>query len=83
MKTIFADFNAMTESQHICLTTRGSEKEIRDQDIQVGDHVWLSDGEIVVVAQLAVDPRYGVVGVPDWSTLRDLDVPWEADFSQS
>jgi hypothetical protein len=35
--------------------------------------MWLSDGELVVGAQLAIDDRYGIVGVPRWKTLVHLD----------
>jgi hypothetical protein len=73
MKTIFADFNAMTESEHVCLTTRGSKEDMQGLGIQVGDWVWLSDGELVVGARVANDPYYGAVGVPDWRTLVHLD----------
>ena len=55
MKTIFADFNAMTEAEQVCLTTRGSQKDIGERGIQVGDRVWLSDGELLVGAQVAID----------------------------
>ena len=82
MKTIFADFNAMTEAEQVCLTTRGSQEDIGDQSVQVGDCVWLSDGELVVGAQIAIDPRYGVVGVPAWDTLINLDDAEKADFSR-
>jgi tetratricopeptide (TPR) repeat protein len=83
MKTIFADFNAMTESEQVCLTTRGSQHEIDARGIQEGDLVWLSDGELVVGAKVAVDPRYGVVGVPVWDTLINLEDAENADFSQA
>jgi hypothetical protein len=73
MKTIYADFNAMTETGQVCLSTRGSQKEIDEQGVQVGDRVWLSDGELVVGAEMVIDPRYGIVGVPDWDTMINLD----------
>ena len=37
MKTIFADYNAMTEARHICLTTRGSREDLQRLGIQPGD----------------------------------------------
>jgi formylmethanofuran dehydrogenase subunit D len=73
MRTIYADFNAMTEREHLCLNTRGSQEDMRKFGIQVGDWVWLSDGELIVVAQIAVAPYYGVVGIPDWKSLTHLD----------
>jgi hypothetical protein len=73
MKTIYADFNAMTEAGHVCLTTLGSQEDVTRAGLRVGDWAWLSDGELVVGAQLAIDDRYGLVGVPDWDTLAHLD----------
>jgi hypothetical protein len=73
MKTMFADFNAMTEGGHVSLSTRGSQEDIQRSSAQPGDWVWLSDGELVVGAQIAIDDRYGLVGVPDWDTLVHLD----------
>ena len=73
MKTIYADYNATTEAGYVCLTTRGSQEDILRLSLRPGDWVWLSDTEIVVGAQLAIDDRYGLVGVPDWDTLAHLD----------
>ena len=73
MKTMFADFNAMTESDGIRLTTRGSQAAIQRDEVQLGDRVWLTDGELVVGALVAEDAYYGVVGEPDWDTLVHLD----------
>jgi tetratricopeptide (TPR) repeat protein len=82
MKTIFADFNAMTEADHVCLTTRGSQEDIQQAGIQPGDWAWLSDGELVVGAKLAVDPHYGLVGIPAWDTLVHLDTDEARDFNR-
>jgi hypothetical protein len=79
MKTIFADFNAMTEAGHVSLTTRGSHDDIERAGIRPGDWAWLSDGEIVVGAQLAIDDRHGLVGVPDWETIAHLDEEGASD----
>jgi len=73
MKTIFADFNSMTESGHVALSTRGSRADIERAKLGPGDWAWLSDSEVLVGAQLAIDDRYGLVGVPDWDTLVHLD----------
>jgi hypothetical protein len=73
MKTIFADFNAMTEAGHVSLSTCGSEQDVQRAGARPGDWAWLSDGELIVGAQLAVDDRHGLVGVPDWETLVHLD----------
>jgi len=63
MKTMFADFNAMTEAGHVSLSTRGSQADIERTGARPGDWVWLSDGEVIFGAQLAIDDRYGLVGV--------------------
>ena len=73
MRIISADFNARTESGHLRLNSRGAQEDLRDQGVQVGDWMWLSDGELVIGAQLAFDDRYGIVGVPRWNTLVHLD----------
>jgi tetratricopeptide (TPR) repeat protein len=73
MKTVPADFNAMTEEDRLRLGFRDSQDRLRDLGIEVGDWMWLSDGELVVGAQLAIDDRYGIVGVPRWNTLVHLD----------
>ncbi|MFI5456533.1 MAG: hypothetical protein ACHRXM_13880 [Isosphaerales bacterium] len=82
MKTIAADFNAMTEAGHVCLTTRGSQEDIARTVLRPGDWAWLSDGELVVGAQLAIDDRYGLVGVLDWDTLVHLDDEGADDFDR-
>jgi tetratricopeptide (TPR) repeat protein len=82
MKTIFADYNAMTEARHVCLTTHGSHEDIARTGLQPGDWTWLSDSEVVVGAQLAVDDRYGLVGVPDWDTLVHLDEDGAEDYNR-
>jgi Tetratricopeptide repeat len=73
MKTMFADFNAMTEAGHVSLSTRGSQEDIERCGSRPGDWAWLSDGELILGAQIAIDDRYGLVGVPDWDTLVHLD----------
>jgi hypothetical protein len=73
MRTISADFNAMTESGHIRLELPCSKKDIEREHLAIGDWTWLGDGEVVVGAQVAHDDRYGTVGVPDWDTLVHLD----------
>jgi hypothetical protein len=73
MKAIFADFNAMTEAGHVSLMTRGSQDDIARLGTQPDDWVWLSDGELAVSAQLAIDDRHGLVGIADWETLVYLD----------
>jgi tetratricopeptide (TPR) repeat protein len=82
MKTIFADYDARTEAGDICLTTRGSREDVERLGAQPGDWTWLSDGEVVVGAQLAIDNRYGLVGVPDWDTITHLDDEGADDFEQ-
>ena len=73
MKTISADYNAMTEAGHVRLTLPCSQEDILRLGLRPGDWAWLSDTEVMVGAQLAIDDRYGLVGVPDWDTLVHLD----------
>jgi hypothetical protein len=73
MKTIFADYNAITTSGHLRLNFPPSREDMRAAGIQPGDWAWLSDGEVMVGARVENDPRDGVVGVPDWQTLVHLD----------
>jgi hypothetical protein len=73
MKTIYGDYNAMTEAGHMCLTTRGSRRDMEELGLHPGDWVWLTDTELVVGALISTDSYYGVVGVPDWDTLVHLD----------
>jgi hypothetical protein len=82
MKTISADYNAMTEAGYVCLTTRGSQEDILRLGLGPGDWAWLSDTEVMVGAQLAIDDRYGLVGVPDWDTLIHLDDEGADDFDR-
>jgi tetratricopeptide (TPR) repeat protein len=82
MKTIFADYNAATESGDLCLNFKSSQKDIAAAELQLGDWAWLSDGEVIVGAQLAIDDRYGLVGVPDWDTLVHLDEEGADDFDR-
>jgi tetratricopeptide (TPR) repeat protein len=80
MKTIYADFNAMTEGGHVSLTTVGSQQDVARAGLRPGDWAWLSDGELIVGAQLAIDDRHGLVGVIDWDTLVHLDDEGADDF---
>jgi tetratricopeptide (TPR) repeat protein len=82
MRTIYADYNARTEAGHVCLTTRGSQEEIRTRGLQSGDWAWLSDTEVIVGAQLAIDDRYGLVGVPDLDTIVHLDDEGADDYER-
>lgn len=73
MNTIFADFNAMTEAGAVRLNCLGSRDGIQAAGLQPGDWAWLSDGELIVGAQLREDPLYTIIGIPDWKTLIHLD----------
>lgn len=81
MKTIYADYNAATEAGYLCLTTRGAQADIERLGARPGDWAWLSDSEVVVGAQLAIDDYYGLVGIPDWDTLVHLDDEGADDFN--
>ena len=82
MRLISADFNAMTEAGHVRLTLPCSREDILRMGLGPGDWAWLSDGEVLVGAQLAIDDRYGLVGVPDWDTLVHLDEEGADDFNR-
>jgi len=82
MKTIFADYNAITESGHLRLSFPASQDDMRAAGVQPGDWAWLSDGELVVGARLELDPYYGLVGAPDWETLVHLDDEESQDFEK-
>ncbi len=82
MKTISADFNAMTEAGHVRLTLPCSQEGILMLGLSTGDWIWLTDTELVVGARLAIDDRYGLVGVPDWDTLVHLDDEDTQDFAR-
>ena len=48
MKTILADYNAMTEAGHVCLTTHAAQEGIVRPGLGPGDWAWLSDTEVMV-----------------------------------
>ena len=55
-------------------------EDLQRLGIHVGEWAWLSDGELVVGAEVGEDSRYGVVGIPDWRTLVHLDEVQKQDF---
>jgi hypothetical protein len=73
MNTVLADYNAATESGHLRLNFRVSRDDIAKAQLHPGDWAWLSDGEVLVGARLAVDEKYGLVGIPDWDLVVHLD----------
>ena len=77
MNTIFADFNARTFSGDVCLTTQGSQRDIQARGVNPGDWVWLSDGELIIGAQIRDDDDGGLVGVPAWETMVYLEPEME------
>ena len=82
MNTISADYNAITEADHLRLGFRASREDMRTAGVQPQDWAWLSDGEVIVGARIVDDPRHGLVGVPDWKTLVHLDDEDAADFQR-
>jgi lipoprotein NlpI len=82
MNTIFADFNARTEAGYVRLNCLGSQEDIRVHGLQPSDWAWLSDTEVILGAQLAIDDRYGLVGVLDWDTLIHLDDEGADDYDR-
>jgi hypothetical protein len=81
MKPIFADTNDRAESGHFRLGCVGSRDDLEAAGLEVGDWMWMSDGELVLGARLAFDPIDGIVGVPRWDTLVHLDNEDENDPS--
>lgn len=71
MKTIPVDYNAITESDQLRLSFPSSRREMLAARTQ--DWAWLSDGEVIVGARIAIDDEFGVVGIPDWQTIVHLD----------
>jgi hypothetical protein len=82
MKTISADYNALTESDSLRLGFHSTQEEMRAAGVQPQDWAWLSDGEVIVGAQIMDDPRHGLVGVPEWKTLVHLDDEDATDFER-
>jgi len=73
MKTVEADFNALTSDEYVRLTTCGSERSMSAQGVRPGEWVWLSDGEMEVGARVEADHEGRLYGVPAWDTLVYLD----------
>ena len=80
MKTIFADYNAMTPSGEIRLNCRGSQEDLQEAGTAPGDWAWLSDGEVLVGGLLRADPYWGTIASPDWETEVLLDEYTDDDF---
>ena len=72
---LYGDFNNCTEDYKIRLITVGSLRDIEQKRDKLSDGltVILSDNEIEVEAHLERDERDEMwLGVPDWSTRRDV-----------
>ena len=69
MRTIFAELNALTEAEHVRLTTRGSLDDIQKSSVQPEEWIWLSDGELQVGARIMEIRLMRLFGVPAWETL--------------
>jgi tetratricopeptide (TPR) repeat protein len=82
MRTIFADFNAMTPEAEVRLNSPGSQDDLRRTGIGPGDWAWLSDDEILVGGRLRDDPYWGLLGSPDWDTRVSLDAEGADDFQR-
>ncbi len=71
MRVVEADFNARTADDRVRLTTRCSQKSLDRLRVDVGDWVWLTDGEIRVGAR--IESKNGeAVARPAWETLEHL-----------
>ena len=80
MKTIMADYNALTESGHLRLNFRTTREDIERAGLRPDDWTWFSDGEVIVGGRLRTDPQGGLLGVPAWETLVHLDDEDAQDF---
>ena len=72
---LYADFNNMTEDDKVLLSAVGSRKDIdkHKESLAEGLVVILSDNELEVEARLIRDDEHAIwLGIPDWSTRRDL-----------
>jgi hypothetical protein len=67
VKHIYADFNDIATDRTLPLTCRGSRDSIAEQrePLHDGEQVFLSDGELQVIARIFVERR-----------LRSVDRPW-------
>ena len=82
MKLISADFNAMTEAGHVRLTLPCSQEDIAPRRCSTRRLGLAQRRRIGRRRQLAIDDRYGLVGVPDWDTLVHLDDEGADDFDR-
>jgi len=69
MKTLWADFNAQDADGAVRLNTQGSQRSLQATPSCAGEHVYLSDGEIRVVALLRARGAI-LVAIPEWETAR-------------
>ena len=80
MKIIPVDYNAASVSGSLWLDFADTKRALAAINAQAGDYVWVSDREILVGAQLEVDPEYGLVAVPRWRTVVHLDDYLDVDL---
>ena len=72
---LYADFNNMAEDDRVLLSAVGSRRDIEQHQERLteGMEVILSDNEFEVEARLVRDEEHAIwLGIPDWSTRRDL-----------
>jgi hypothetical protein len=71
MVTLYVDFNARTEDDCIRLDMAGARRSLELTNVQPGQWVWLSDGELRVGGHVE-EERGQLLARPDWTTLEDL-----------
>jgi tetratricopeptide (TPR) repeat protein len=70
MKTIWADFNARTESDRVRLDTRGSIESLSKTPVSPDEWIWLTDDEVTVGAQVE-SAGNSLLARPAWDTVQE------------
>ncbi len=80
MNPIPVDYNAAIETEALRLGFADTQQTIVTLGVDAGDWVWVSDGEVLVGAHLEIDEAYGLVAMPRWQTVVNLDDYVEVDW---
>ena len=74
MKEIYADFNDIAEDDMLPLTCRGSVASIAKlkEPLQDGETVWLTDGELRILATVHLQPNGTWRAESDWDFGTDV-----------
>jgi hypothetical protein len=74
MKTNASDQGTITKAGHIRLTLPCPQEDILGLRLRPGDWAWLGDIEVTVGAQLTINDRDGLAGVPDWGLVPPISL---------